>query len=193
MASADVTDAGLVARCREGATAALGQLVQRFSGYAYVIVSRGFRLAQHDAEDVFQEVFARLYEQLDGLRDDAAVRPWIAQTARRLAIDRIRASKREGPGESEGDAEPAELDPQLERLDEALSVRDALGGLPEHCQEVLTRFFIRDESYATISAAIDVPPGTIASRISRCLAKLREALEGSAGGARASGRSGERI
>jgi RNA polymerase sigma-70 factor (ECF subfamily) len=193
MAPARVTDAGLVARCREGDQSAWAELVERFSGYVYAIVSRGFGLAQHDAEDVFQEVFARLYEQLDGLRDDAAVRPWIAQTARHLAIDRIRASKREGPGESEGDVEPAELDPQLERLDEALSVREALGDLPAHCQEVLTRFFIRDESYATISAAIDVSPGTIASRISRCLAKLREALEGSARGSSTSGGTWERI
>ena len=43
---------------------------------------------------------------------------------------------------------------------------------------MLDRFFARDESYRTIGEELDLPPGTIASRISRCLAKLREDLEG---------------
>jgi RNA polymerase sigma factor (sigma-70 family) len=61
---------------------------------------------------------------------------------------------------------------------EALAVHEALAELPEHCQEILDRFFARDESYQTIGAALDIPAGTIASRISRCLAKLRELFEG---------------
>ena len=57
-------------------------------------------------------------------------------------------------------------------------MHEALAGLPEHCQEILDRFFARDESYQTIGAALDIPSGTIASRISRCLGKLRELFEG---------------
>ena len=56
-------------------------------------------------------------------------------------------------------------------------MRAALAELPEHCSEILDRFFARDESYATIGAALEIPQGTIASRISRCLGKLREKLE----------------
>ena len=56
-------------------------------------------------------------------------------------------------------------------------MRAALAELPEHCAEILDRFFARDESYATIGAALEIPQGTIASRISRCLGKLREKLE----------------
>jgi DNA-directed RNA polymerase specialized sigma24 family protein len=57
-------------------------------------------------------------------------------------------------------------------------VRAALAGLPAHCADVLDRFFARDESYATIGAALGIPAGTIAGRISRCLARLRNDLEG---------------
>jgi len=56
----------------------------------------------------------------------------------------------------------------------AYDVREALGGLSEECQEVLDRFFCRDESYRTIGDQLGIPSGTIASRISRCLGKLRE-------------------
>ena len=73
------SDAQLVSRCREGDDGAWNEFVERFSRYVYAICSRGFRLAQHDAEDVFQEVFARAYERLTELRSDDAVRPWLAQ------------------------------------------------------------------------------------------------------------------
>jgi len=152
----------------------------------YAISVQGFRLPQHDAEDVFQEVFSRAYQHLDRLRDDAALRPWLAQLTRRLCIDRLRAAARERPA-SEEELEPAGSDETLALLDEALAVRESLAETPEHCREVLDRFFARDESYHTIGAALDLPPGTIASRISRCLARLRELLEGRTEPGQASG------
>ena len=72
-------------------------------------------------------------------------------------------------------------------LDEALAVHEALAASPEHCREILDRFFARDESYKTIGKALDLPAGTIASRISRCLRRLRELLEGRSQTDRASG------
>ena len=176
MSLEQVSDAGLVARCRTGEQEAWRELVERFSRYVYAIATQGFRLSEHDAEDVFQEVFARTYEHLDRLREDEAIRPWIAQLTRRLCIDRLRAAAREQPSEEE--LEPPGFDETLDRLDEALSVHEALAGLPEHCQEILDRFFARDESYQTIGEALELPAGTIASRISRCLGKLRETFGG---------------
>ena len=178
--AAPLTDKDLVARCRGGDDEAWNLLVERFSRYVYAICSQGFRFGPEDAEDVFQDVFARVYEQLGRLRDDGAVRPWIAQLTRRLCIDRIR-STREAPAEV---VEPEGFDDRLAELDEALAVREMLAALSENCQEVLDRFFARDESYKTIGEALDLPSGTIASRISRCLEKLKAAMEDSETGAR---------
>ena len=171
-----LSDAQLVARCRARDEAAWRELVNRFSRYVYAIIGQGFGLKAENAEDVFQEVFARTYQHLDRLRDDEAIRPWIAQLTRRLCIDHIRAGSREQLTDDE--IEPNEVDETLSQLEEALSVHEALAELPEHCREILDRFFARDESYQTIGAALDIPAGTIASRISRCLAKLRELFEG---------------
>ncbi len=170
-------DADLVARCRIGEEDAWRELVERFSRYVYGIALQGFRLPEHLAEDVFQEVFTRAYEHLGELRDDDAFRPWLAQLTRRLCIDALRAGAREQASE-ELLGDPVATEDRLATLDEALTVHQALAGLPEHCQEVLDRFFARDESYRTIGNALELPAGTIASRISRCLAKLRETLEG---------------
>jgi RNA polymerase sigma factor (sigma-70 family) len=171
------TDAQLVARCRSGDEDAWRELVDRFSRYVYAIIVQAFRLPEHDAEDVFQEVFARAYQNLHKLQNDESIRPWLAQLTRRLCIDTLRAGKREGPGEEEL-AEPVDAEDTITKLDEALAVHEALATLPENCQEILDRFFARDESYRSIGEALELPSGTIASRISRCLVKLRHELEG---------------
>src|SRR4051794_32872331 len=167
--------AALVARCRTGDENAWAELVNRFSRYVYAIATKGFSLRADDAEDVFQEVFARVYSHLDRLRDDEAIRPWIAQLTRRVCIDSIRASGRSEPREAPPEAA---VDDAIGTIEEALDVHAALDSLGEPCREMLDRFFCRDESYRTIGDALGLPGGTIASRISRCLAKLRRVLEG---------------
>src|SRR5207244_8098539 len=112
----ELTDAQLVHRCRAGDSRAWDLLVERFSRYVYAICVQGFRLREHDAEDVFQEVFTRVYDRLDSLRDDAAVRPWIAQLTRRLCLDKLAAGSREEPFEELGAGETEEA---LAELDEA--------------------------------------------------------------------------
>jgi RNA polymerase sigma factor (sigma-70 family) len=166
------SDAELVARCREGDQAAWEALVDRYARYVHAIVARVYRLEPRDAEDVFQEVFVRVFERLDTLRDGSALRPWIAQTARNCAVDALRRSGREVAM----DDLPEGADEGLARLDEALEVRSALDRLSPDCHEILDRFFCRDESYRTIGAELGLPAGTIASRIARCLSRLRDEL-----------------
>ena len=167
------SDSELVARCRAGDQHAWAMLVDRYARYVHAIVTRVYRLPPTDAEDVFQEVFTRVFERLDTLRDDDALRPWIAQMARRCSVDALRRSGRELPL-----ADPPEgVDEGLGQLDEALSVRAALDDLSADCSEILDRFFCRDESYRTIGAELELPAGTIASRIARCLRRLRTRLE----------------
>src|SRR5947209_12613465 len=104
------TEGQLVARCRAGDAAAWNELVERFSRYVFAICTQGFRFAEQDAEDVFQDVFTRVYTHLDRLRDDEAFRPWLAQLTRRACIDKLRAGGREAPVD---ELEPAELDDTL--------------------------------------------------------------------------------
>jgi RNA polymerase sigma-70 factor (ECF subfamily) len=174
METATESDAQLVARCRAGEVDAWNAFVERFSRYVYAICSRGFRLGREDAEDVFQEVFARAYEKLTELRSDDAVLPWLGMLTRRLCIDRLRVLARDAPDGTEPDEHAA--DEQLRSIDEAIAVRAALDAVGDPCRDILDRFFCRDESYRTIGAALDLAPGTIASRISRCLAKIRDEL-----------------
>ena len=170
------SDVELVARCRQGDHEAWRALVERFAPYVFAIASRAYGLSHHDAEEVFQESFARAYEHLGQLRDDQAIRAWIGQLTRRLCVDRLRSEARQR--RLEAWTEPSGVDETMTRLDEALTVHQSLATLSEDCREVLDRFFCRDESYRAIGAALGIPAGTIASRIARCLGHLRDALAG---------------
>jgi RNA polymerase sigma-70 factor, ECF subfamily len=171
--AAALTDEELVKACRQGRPEAWEALVHRFSRYVYAIAIQAYRLSAHDAEEVFQEVFTRTYEHLDRLRADESIRPWIGQLTRRLAIDRLRAARREQPSDASLDLLEGPESAELDRLETALSVHAAMATLPEHCQEILDRFFAQEQSYHEIAEALELPMGTIASRISRCLTKLR--------------------
>jgi RNA polymerase sigma factor (sigma-70 family) len=169
-----LTDAELVRRCRTDDAEAWNELVERYSRYVYAIAVRGFRMSDEDAEDVFQDVFTRIYTRLDSLRDDSALRPWIAQLTRRRCLDVVSA-RRDTPAD---EALMEEGSSDLSDVEEAFEVREAVAGLSEACQDILDRFFARDQSYKTISDELEIPSGTIASRIARCLSRLRNDLEG---------------
>jgi RNA polymerase sigma-70 factor (ECF subfamily) len=171
---ADLADDDLVARCRAGDQDAWQELVRRHATMVHAILRGGFRLDQHAAEDVFQDVFTRVYMRLDSVRDDAAVRAWIAQITRNAALDWLRRTGNETATDAVDDGA---YDEPLAAVDQALIVRQALRRLPDHQQQILDRFFARDESYKTIAETLGLPPGTIASRISRALAALRKELE----------------
>ncbi len=95
---------------------------------------------------------------------------------RNLAIDRKRATVRV---ELHDDAGEAAVTGQelFAQLDEAMIVHEAMAGLPENCREILDRFFAQDQGYRTIAEDLEIAQGTIASRISRCLTKLRDKLQ----------------
>ena len=140
------SDVTLVADCLAGDQAAWNELVERYSRYVFAIATQAFRLGADDAEDVFQEVFARVFDRLRTLRDPEALRPWIAQLTRRECIDRLRANTREAPA----DELPEHAENALDRIEEAFDVHVALDSLPGECRDILDRFFCRDESYRTI-------------------------------------------
>ena len=178
------TDAQLVSRCRAGEAAAWNEFVERFSRYVYAICGRGFRLPQQDAEDVFQEVFARAFERLPSF--GATTRATVARSAHAAALHRPAAAAARATRLPTRTRTSKRSTTCSATLDDAMTVRAALDKVGDPCREILDRFFCRDESYHTIGDVLDIPAGTIASRISRCLEKVRAELDGRSRGSRPS-------
>lgn len=175
-APTDSHHADVVSRCRQGDEAAWPELVRTFAPYVHAIAVRAYRLSDHDAEDVFQEVFLRTWQNLANLRSDAAIRPWIGQLTRRLCVDRLRASAREPTRDDVDQLSSHGAHDVLVQIDNALTVRDAIGKLPAIQQEIIERAFVQGQSHATIAAALGIAEGTVASRLHRARARLRVLL-----------------
>jgi RNA polymerase sigma-70 factor (ECF subfamily) len=169
------TSQALVDRCRTGDPDAWRDLVDGYAAYVNAIIVRAYRVGPEDAEDIFQDVFSRVFERLETLRDDEALRAWIAQVTRNLCLDHLRRAR---PAEELPETLISDGEQELADLTEALWLRQAMADLPESCSDILDRFFQRDQSYRTIASQTGIAEGTIASRISRCLGRLRELVEG---------------
>ncbi|MGK2955921.1 MAG: RNA polymerase sigma factor [Solirubrobacterales bacterium] len=170
-----ITNSELDERRREADERAWADLVRRYSRYVHAINSQAFNLSDEHQAQVFNEVFTRAHARFDVFADDLCWQSWIASQTRELATDCFGA---DDEGRDPTDLPPSHvLDQRIARIDEAWKVRQMLELVGRGCREVLDRFFARDESYVTISAALDLPVGTIAERISSCLAKLEIEVE----------------
>lgn len=170
------TDEALVARAREGDGDAYAELVARHQAVAFRTAYALCRDAA-DAEEAAQDAFVKAYAALPRFRAGAPLRPWLltivaheARNRARSAARRRRLAARAAAAEppAAADAPEAALpDPEL---------RAALARLPDRDREVLwLRFFVGLDEAET-AAALGCRRGTVKSRTSRALARLREEL-----------------
>lgn len=178
MDSSDLAD--LVSGAAAGEQKAWDELVNRFAGLVWH-VARAHRLGDADASDVTQTVWLRLVESLPRLREPAAVGGWLATTTRHECLRVLRISGREVPDDSAAlvDIPSQDASPQavVELAEDRHLVRTALDRLSDRCRTLLRALaYSPDDSYADISAALEMPVGSIGPTRSRCLQHLRREL-----------------
>jgi len=169
----------LVTRARNGDWLAWEALVDRYSPLTWSICHR-YQLDRTDTEDVCQAVWLRLVEQVDNLRDPAALPGWIATTTQRECYRAQRARYRLAAGGQVPDAEnlPDEqtvvAENELLTAERHAALREAFRDLPPNCQRLLA-LLIADPpmSYAQISDRLGIPIGSIGPSRSRGLERLR--------------------
>ena len=193
MADSDPGD--LLKAALSGDRSGWDELVRRYSGLVWS-VTRGYRLGQADAADVFQTTWLRLAEHLGRIDKPGQVGAWLATTARHEALRIARGVTRVVPAEEatlvalgqvdDYSPERAVLDAEQARLnsDRAARLWRVFGKLPARCRELL-RILIASPppSYAEVAAAMDMPVGSIGPTRARCLQRLRERLAGEVSGA----------
>jgi RNA polymerase sigma-70 factor (ECF subfamily) len=181
-------DHSLVQACRAGQTEAFGTLVARYQERLYPTVLRLIGSAE-DAEDILQDTFVRAFEKLDQFQGDSSFYTWIYRIAVNLALSgyrrrRVRSllrpkfDRRAVCREDELPDESPDADPTipLERVEREQLVEAALNKLgPEHRAVVVLKDF-DGHRYEEISAILNVPVGTVRSRLHRARCELRERL-----------------
>jgi RNA polymerase sigma-70 factor (ECF subfamily) len=176
-----VDDADLVTKARQGDIDAYAELVRRYSEIAFRTAYLITRDAA-EAEDATQEAFVKAYSALHRFRIQAPFRPWLLRIVanearnRRTRADRqarLRLRAAAPPGSGSNDASPEEIALAHERQRILL---DALAGLRHEDRLVIVYRYFLQLSEAEIAEALGCPRGTVKSRLSRALARLRHRL-----------------
>ena len=173
-ATGDHAEADLVQRCLEGDAAAWETLVRvywkRVFNIAYKFVARF-----DEAEDLTQEIFVKLFRALPTFDRRASFDTWLTRVSRNLCIDRYRRRRREkerftdevDPDTIQLDELVARPDATLEQRDQVAIVRRALAKLPPTYREAVALRDVHELSYEEIAHRLQLPEGTVKSRINR--------------------------
>ncbi|MGI8871112.1 MAG: RNA polymerase sigma factor [Candidatus Limnocylindria bacterium] len=187
-----LTDSDLIERARRGDVAAYEELVRRYEMLAFrtaVLICRD----ADEARDAAQEGFVRAWHALPRFRAGAEPRPWILQIVANAARNRRRGSTRReslalrlAQDRPSGGAAPSPEAAVLagERRQELLA---AVNGLRGEDREVLAFRWFLDLGEAEMAAALGIPRGTVKSRLSRAMGRLRAALSADTGQVRIDG------
>jgi RNA polymerase sigma factor (sigma-70 family) len=169
----EVTD--LVVRARQSDKAAWDAIVARYAPLVWSVCRR-YGLARADIEDVGSSVWLRLVENLERLREPAALPGWLVTTTRRECQQFLTAGKRQFPVESVD--LPPDPSPGSEEMvlaeERRAALRQAFAGLQERCRQLLSMLFgDPPSSYAEISSTLGLAVGAIGPNRARCLDRLR--------------------
>jgi RNA polymerase sigma factor (sigma-70 family) len=172
----------LVERARRGDPAAYEEIVQTYQGIAfrvaYVIAG-----SAADAEEAAQDAFVKAYRALGRFRPGSPFRPWLlrivaneARNRRRSALRRERLALRTAAEQASGDAAPS---PEAAVLvaEQRETLLRALEGLRDEDREVISCRYLLELSEEETATTLGLRRGTVKSRTSRALARLREHLE----------------
>jgi RNA polymerase sigma-70 factor, ECF subfamily len=166
----------LIARSRGGDPRAFDLLVERYQDRVYDLA---YRITGHhaDAQDAAQDAFVKAYLALKAFRGDASFSTWLHRIAINTALDAIRRRPptRTAPADSAG----ASLDPladRAERVETVERIHGAIAALPLEQRAVVVLRDIQGWSYEEIAVIVEIPVGTVRSRLARGREALRAAL-----------------
>jgi RNA polymerase sigma-70 factor, ECF subfamily len=172
-AAREIAD-GVVERARRGDHGAFREIVDQYESRLRVLA---YHLL-HDADqmsDVLQDTFVKAYTGLPDYRGEAALGTWLYRICYRTCLDRLRR-RRARPAQAELDEALADPADDAERLALQNEVAVALGGLPAEQRAVLLLVDRDGYDYGSVAEILDVPVGTVASRLSAARTAMRRAL-----------------
>jgi RNA polymerase sigma-70 factor (ECF subfamily) len=141
---------------------------------------------REDAEDVAQEAFAKAYRSFSQLRDRDRFRAWLVRMTWRMALDRQRANRRRTAREDHADtwlpasagsrSVGADLQVGLEARERAEHLWRAIDDLSEKLRIVIVLAGIQEHDLKEVAALLDLPEGTVKSRLFAARQQLKDAL-----------------
>jgi RNA polymerase sigma-70 factor (ECF subfamily) len=166
----------LVRNAQSGDREAFCELVRRYRTLAVSVVYRMCGDAML-AEDAAQTAFLRAWEKLGSFRPESSFRAWLLRIAVNAAVDALRRQKPEADLQTAGGQPASELVEEIvEENEQSRIVRQAVLALPEASRAVLVLKEYQACSYREISEVLDIPMGTVMSRLHYARSILAQTL-----------------
>lgn len=184
MTTINPSDSDLVAAARGGDAAAMDQLLRRHYSRVHAVCRR-IAGGTRDADDAAQEAMIRIVRNLDRFDGRAAFGTWVYRIATNTALDELRKRKRQprlqmvdNDDDLRVPNEPVDelAHRHIESVVDRITIDQALAELPEEFRTAVVMRDVGDLDYAEIAAALDLPIGTVKSRIARGRRLLIEKL-----------------
>jgi RNA polymerase sigma-70 factor, ECF subfamily len=183
-----VTDEELVKRSLQHEDA-LYSLMKRYEPVLLRYINRMTKVSKEEAEDLLQEIFIKVYQNLNGFDANLKFSTWVYRIAHNEIINHYRKNKRDRfTVELDADDEDVRslsdfltdtlnMESQFLNREKAKAVRKALGELSQKYQDILVLYYFEDLSYSEISDILRKPPGTVATLLNRARAKFKKIAE----------------
>lgn len=167
----------LVLRCRQRRQDALEELIRAWERPLFYYVRRLVD-GEEDARQVLQETWLKVFQGLRGLRQPERLPAWLYGIARNTAISHLRARSQERIlFESDDGTQCWDSDDAHLSFDNAERIHFGLGHISLVHREILTLFFLRDLSLEEVAGVLEIPVGTVKSRLHHAKRALRAVLE----------------
>ena len=173
------TELNLIEQAQDGDRNAYGELVRRYySGVVNVV----YRMCNDEglAEDMAQEAFLRAWVNLPSFHPQSSLRNWLYRIAVNAALDVLRRKSEDPIGDERmqmvTDQAPGPEAAMIVK-EQAIFLQDAMKSLPEAARSVLVLREYGELSYQEIASVLDIPIGTVMSRLNYARTKLREMLK----------------
>lgn len=174
-AGTEPTEAQILQKVLAGETAAYGEIFQRHRGRAFALAYQYLR-DREEAKDVVQDAFIKAYQNLGKFSVKKRFGPWLLTIVRNLAIDTIRKRKRISPdGLPEVVPDPGSGERSMQKVLRG-EVWNALQSLSSDQREIIFLKDYQGHSYVEISQIVDIPLGTVMSRLHHARKNLAAAL-----------------
>ncbi len=167
------TDA-LIRQCIDGDQEAMGRLYERCSGRVYALMVRV--VGRQDADDAMQLAFMQIFRKLDRFSGGSSLETWIYRVATNEALQFLRRRKRDNVVTLSLEPESKVSQSGL-RLEDAEMLEAGLAKLEPELRAVLTLKEVQELSYAEIAEIMNIPEGTVGSRLNRARRELKDELE----------------
>ena len=176
-----IEEQGLIADAQHGDVSAYEQLVQRYEQIAFRVAYL-ITHEEHDAADAAQDAFLRAYRSLSSFQQGRPFRPWLLRIVTNTALNRIQASQRRDRMNERYTRQVVVENDNLTieglavKREQQQRLMAAVGQLKSDQRALIALRYFLELPEAEVAAVLNVPRGTVKSRLHRALAKLREII-----------------